>query len=30
MKYVLLCGGVGKRTNNYSLPKPLNYSKYSK
>jgi capsule biosynthesis phosphatase len=25
MKYVLLCGGIGKRTNNYSLPKPLNY-----
>lgn len=25
MKYILLCGGVGKRTNQYSLPKPLNY-----
>jgi capsule biosynthesis phosphatase len=25
MKYVLLCGGIGKRCNNYSLPKPLNY-----
>ena len=25
MKYVLLCGGIGKRINNYSLPKPLNY-----
>ena len=25
MKYVLLCGGIGKRTNQYSLPKPLNY-----
>jgi capsule biosynthesis phosphatase len=25
MKYILLCGGVGKRCNNYSLPKPLNY-----
>lgn len=25
MKYVLLCGGMGKRTNQYSLPKPLNY-----
>lgn len=25
MKYILLCGGVGKRNNNYSLPKPLNY-----
>lgn len=27
MKYVILCGGVGKRNNNYSLPKPLNYIK---
>lgn len=25
MKYILLCGGMGKRTNHYSLPKPLNY-----
>lgn len=25
MKYILLCGGVGKRNNQYSLPKPLNY-----
>lgn len=25
MKYILLCGGVGSRYNNYSLPKPLNY-----
>ena len=25
MKYILLCGGIGKRCNNYSLPKPLNY-----
>ena len=25
MKYVILCGGIGKRCNNYSLPKPLNY-----
>jgi capsule biosynthesis phosphatase len=25
MKYILLCGGVGKRNKNYSLPKPLNY-----
>lgn len=25
MKYILLCGGIGKRFNNYSLPKPLNY-----
>jgi capsule biosynthesis phosphatase len=25
MIYVLLCGGIGKRMNNYSLPKPLNY-----
>jgi len=25
MKYVLLCGGIGKRCNQYSLPKPLNY-----
>ena len=24
MKYVLLCGGIGKRCNGYSLPKPLN------
>lgn len=25
MKYILLCGGIGFRNNNYSLPKPLNY-----
>ena len=25
MKFILLCGGQGKRCNNYSLPKPLNY-----
>ena len=25
MKYILLCGGIGKRCNSYSLPKPLNY-----
>ena len=25
MKYILLCGGIGKRCNHYSLPKPLNY-----
>ena len=25
MKYILLCGGIGKRCNNYSLPKPLNF-----
>jgi capsule biosynthesis phosphatase len=25
MKYILLCGGIGNRYNNYSLPKPLNY-----
>lgn len=25
MKYIILCGGIGKRNNNYSLPKPLNY-----
>lgn len=25
MKYILLCGGIGRRLNNYSLPKPLNY-----
>lgn len=25
MKYILLCGGIGKRCNQYSLPKPLNY-----
>jgi len=25
MKFILTCGGVGKRLNNYSLPKPLNY-----
>jgi capsule biosynthesis phosphatase len=25
MKYILLCGGIGKRFNQYSLPKPLNY-----
>jgi capsule biosynthesis phosphatase len=25
MKYILLCGGIGKRNKNYSLPKPLNY-----
>jgi capsule biosynthesis phosphatase len=24
MKYIILCGGIGKRNNNYSLPKPLN------
>ena len=24
MKYLILCGGIGKRCNNYSLPKPLN------
>ena len=24
MKYILLCGGIGKRSQ-YSLPKPLNY-----
>jgi len=24
MKYIILCGGIGKRCNNYSLPKPLN------
>lgn len=24
MKYILLCGGIGKRCNQYSLPKPLN------
>jgi NDP-sugar pyrophosphorylase family protein len=26
MKFILLCGGIGKRCN-YSLPKPLNYIK---
>ena len=25
MKFVILCGGIGKRCNNYSLPKPLNF-----
>jgi len=25
MKYIILCGGIGKRYNDYSLPKPLNY-----
>lgn len=25
MKFILICGGIGKRLNNYSLPKPLNY-----
>ena len=25
MKYVILCGGIGKRNKQYSLPKPLNY-----
>jgi len=25
MKYIILSGGIGKRCNNYSLPKPLNY-----
>jgi hypothetical protein len=25
MKYILLCGGIGSRYKNYSLPKPLNY-----
>jgi capsule biosynthesis phosphatase len=25
MKFILTCGGVGKRLNSYSLPKPLNY-----
>jgi len=25
MKYIILCGGIGKRCNEYSLPKPLNY-----
>ena len=24
MKFIILCGGTGKRCNNYSLPKPLN------
>ena len=24
MKYIILCGGIGKRLTNYSLPKPLN------
>ena len=24
MKYIILCGGIGKRCNQYSLPKPLN------
>jgi len=24
-KFIILCGGIGKRNNNYSLPKPLNY-----
>ena len=25
MKFIILCGGIGKRNNDYSLPKPLNY-----
>lgn len=25
MIYIILCGGIGNRYNNYSLPKPLNY-----
>ena len=25
MKYIILCGGIGKRCKQYSLPKPLNY-----
>jgi len=25
MKYILLCGGIGIRNNQYSLPKPMNY-----
>ena len=25
MKYIILCGGIGKRNKQYSLPKPLNY-----
>jgi capsule biosynthesis phosphatase len=25
MKYIVLCGGIGKRNKQYSLPKPLNY-----
>jgi dTDP-glucose pyrophosphorylase len=25
MKYIILCGGIGKRNNQYSLPKPMNY-----
>lgn len=25
VKFIILCGGIGKRNNNYSLPKPLNY-----
>ena len=25
MKYIILCGGIGKRCSGYSLPKPLNY-----
>jgi len=25
MKYIILCGGIGKRNNQYYLPKPLNY-----
>mgnify|MGYP003349396234 CR=1 FL=1 len=24
-KFIILCGGIGRRNNNYSLPKPLNY-----
>ena len=27
MKYIILCGGIGIRVNNYSLPKPLNFIK---
>ena len=25
IKYIILCGGIGKRNKQYSLPKPLNY-----
>ncbi len=25
MKHIILCGGLGERMNNYSLPKPLNF-----
>lgn len=24
-KFIILCGGIGRRNNSYSLPKPLNY-----